>query len=914
MPIPFPRRLSFTNIFSILCYSLIFSFISISASDAKQPAAFNRKFDRVILQLKWTHQFNFAGYYAAVEKGFYREAGLEVTIKEGQPGMDFVEEVISERANYGVEMPELLLARHKGKPVVVLAAIFQHSPQIILARADSGIKSPHNLIGKKVMWRFDSAAELRAMLINENISLEQIKFLKLSWNINDLIDGKVDAIHAYVTDQPLSLEKAGIESKILYPINYGIDFYGDCLFTSEKELSEHPDRVSAFREASLLGWAYAMDNPEELMEIIREKYGSKSTLTYMRYEFDKIKQLMLPKLIEIGHMNPGRWNHIGDTFVKLGMLDPDFSLDGFLYDPNSQPDYTKVMRMVWILLSVVTVITISAITLLIYNRKLNKDVSERTKHLSAEIAEREQVEKNLKANESFLNSVIDNIPNMIFVKDAKNLRFVRLNRAGEGLLGYSRESLIGKNDYDFFPQKDADFFTAKDQEVLASKMLFDIPEEPIQTKDKGIRTLHTKKIPIFNENGEPLFLLSISEDITERKLALEERMILETKLHQAQKLESIGTLAGGIAHDFNNILSAVMGYTELAMIDIDNPESLRKDLNEILQGANRAKELVKQILTFSRKSDQNLKPIRIQFVINEVLKLLRSSIPTTIEIRQNINPDCETVLADPTEIHQLIMNVCTNAYQAMREAGGVLNISLQPIKLTEKAFGKKIHLEPGSYLILEIADTGIGMTKDVQDRIFEPYFTTKGKGEGTGLGMAVVHGIVTRLQGDISVYSEQGQGTSFEIYLPIVEAQVEEIQEGLIGPVPIGNERILIVDDDPSIVQLSRKMLEYLGYEVTAFTNSMETLHEFQKRPGNFDLVITDMTMPNMTGAELAKQILTIQPDMPIILCTGFSEMMNEEKAKSLGIRAFIMKPVNRTDLAESVRNVLDSSKNEQKS
>ena len=305
-PIAFPRRLSFINIFSILCFSLIFSFISSSAFDAKQSAGSNRKLDRVILQLKWTHQFNFAGYYAAAEKGFYKEAGLEVMIKEGRPGMDFVEEVISKRANYGVEMPELLLARHNGKPVVVLAAIFQHSPQIILARADSGIKSPHNLIGKKVMWRFDSAAELRAMLINENVSLEQIKFLKLSWNINDLIDGKVDAIHAYVTDQPLSLEKAGIESKILYPINYGIDFYGDCLFTSENELSEHPDRVRAFREASLLGWAYAMNNPEELMEIIREKHGSKSSLTYMRYEFDKIKQLMLPKLIEIGHMNPGR--------------------------------------------------------------------------------------------------------------------------------------------------------------------------------------------------------------------------------------------------------------------------------------------------------------------------------------------------------------------------------------------------------------------------------------------------------------------------------------------------------------------------------------------------------------------------------------------------------------------------------
>ena len=401
----FQRRLSFTNIFSILCFSLILSFINISTSEAKQSAASDKKFDRVILQLKWIHQFNFAGYYAAVEKGFYKEAGLDVTIKEGHPGMDFVDEVISERANYGVEMPELLIARHNGKPVVVLAAIFQHSPQIILTRADSGIKSPHNLIGKKVMWRFDSAAELRAMLINEKVSLEQIEFMELSWNINDLIDGKVDAIHAYVTDQPFSLEKAGIEVTELSPLRYGIDFYGDCLFTSEKELSKHPDRVKTFREASLRGWAYAMDHPEELMDIIREKYGTKSSREYMYNEFNHIKQLMLPKFIEIGHMNPGRWKHIGDTFVKLGMLDPDYSLDGFIYDPKPQPDNKKLIRIVWILLGVITAITISAIILFIYNRKLNEEVSVRTKHLSDEIAEREQVEKQLKASESFLHSV-----------------------------------------------------------------------------------------------------------------------------------------------------------------------------------------------------------------------------------------------------------------------------------------------------------------------------------------------------------------------------------------------------------------------------------------------------------------------------------------------------------------------------
>lgn len=296
-------------------------------------------------------------------------------------------------------------------------------------------------------------------------------------------------------------------------------------------------------------------------------------------------------------------------------------------------------------------------------------------------------------------------------------------------------------------------------------------------------------------------------------------------------MEAIGTLAGGIAHDFNNILAAVMGYTELAMINIENPESLRKDLDEIFQGANRAKDLVQQILTFSRKRDQKLKPLRVQLVLKEVLKLLRSSIPTTIEIKQNINPDCATVLADPTEIHQLIMNFCTNAYHAMRETGGELIVSLQPIELHEKDIREKIRLKPGSYLMLEIADSGVGMTNEIQDRIFEPYFTTKGKGEGTGLGMAVVHGIVTRLHGDISVYSEPGQGTSFKIYLPVVETQIQETQDNLVAPVPTGDERIIIVDDDASIAQLNRKTLEGLGYKVTALTNSVDTLNEFQKDP-----------------------------------------------------------------------------------
>jgi len=903
----FQRRLSFTNIFSILCFSLILSFINISTSEAKQSAASDKKFDRVILQLKWIHQFNFAGYYAAVEKGFYKEAGLDVTIKEGHPGMDFVDEVISERANYGVEMPELLIARHNGKPVVVLAAIFQHSPQIILTRADSGIKSPHNLIGKKVMWRFDSAAELRAMLINEKVSLEQIEFMELSWNINDLIDGKVDAIHAYVTDQPFSLEKAGIEVTELSPLRYGIDFYGDCLFTSEKELSKHPDRVKTFREASLRGWAYAMDHPEELMDIIREKYGTKSSREYMYNEFNHIKQLMLPKFIEIGHMNPGRWKHIGDTFVKLGMLDPDYSLDGFIYDPKPQPDNKKLIRIVWILLGVITAITISAIILFIYNRKLNEEVSVRTKHLSDEIAEREQVEKQLKASESFLHSVFENIPNMIFVKDAKDLRFVHFNKAGEKLLGYSRESLIGKNDYDFFPQEEAEFFTAKDKDVLANKKLLDIPEEPIQTKEKGKRTLHTKKIPILNENGEPVFLLGISEDITERKSASEERKILETKLHQAQKMESIGNLAGGIAHDFNNILSAIIGYTELALDDIERGSRLEKSLQQVFTAGKRARDLVKQILTFARQSDEELKPIRVDKIATEVLRLIRSTIPTTIEIRQEIESDL-LIMGNPTQVHQLFVNLCTNAAHAMETKGGILRVSLKKVLIDGDYLWKNLNLKQGGYTRIEVSDTGAGIAPEIIDSIFEPYFTTKGPGEGTGMGLASVHGIVMSYGGKIMVNSTLGKGTTCSIYLPVTDDRIAR-QPYESEKLPSGNERILFVDDEAAIANMGSQILERLGYSVATRTRSIEALELFRFKKDDFDLIVTDMTMPNMTGDNLAVELMKIRPDIPIILFTGYSKKISDEKAKEIGIKAFAYKPIVKVDLAKTVRKVLDDAK-----
>ncbi len=413
---------------------------------------------------------------------------------------------------------------------------------------------------------------------------------------------------------------------------------------------------------------------------------------------------------------------------------------------------------------------------------------------------------------------------------------------------------------------------------------------------------------VMNEKGKPYAFESTFQDITKRVNAEKEKDSLEDQLRQSQKLEAIGTLAGGIAHDFNNILAAIFGYTEFAMEEMNDDENLRRHLDEVFKGALRAKDLVKQILTFSRRSEQELQPIKIESVINEALQLLRSSIPTTIEIKKDINPDCEKVLADPTQIHQVIMNLCTNAYHAMRETGGVLGVSLKPMELTPDFAEAKIELSSGTYVILEISDTGTGISKEVQDRIFEPYYTTKTKGEGTGLGLAVVHGIINSLHGDITCYSELTRGTTFRIYLPVAASSIETIQKEATALLPTGNERILVVDDDIAIAKLVTTILEKLGYKVTTCTSSIDSLQKIQQEPNNFDLVITDMTMPNMTGAELAKQIIEIHPDIKIILCSGFSDLINEEKARAIGIHDYLMKPLVKKDLAVAVRKALDGS------
>jgi CheY-like chemotaxis protein/two-component sensor histidine kinase len=369
-------------------------------------------------------------------------------------------------------------------------------------------------------------------------------------------------------------------------------------------------------------------------------------------------------------------------------------------------------------------------------------------------------------------------------------------------------------------------------------------------------------------------------------------------------MEAIGTLAGGIAHDFNNILFGVIGYTEIALSEVEKDTKLYSSLQEVLLAGRRARDLVKQILTFSRKNGQNREPVQVKIIVKEVLKLLRASLPATIDIRQAIKSD-SMVLADPTQIHQILMNLCTNAEHAMRDKGGVLEVKLENAELDRLFTDGHPGMKPGAFLKLTISDSGHGIPSDALDRIFDPFFTTKESGEGTGMGLAVVHGIVSNNGGAILVSSEQGQGTTFRIYFPIVERPLEpQIDDE--GTLPIGTERILFVDDEQTIVNIGKQTLGSLGYEVTTQTNSRAALELFKSQADKFDLVITDMTMPAMTGDILTRELIRIKPDLPVILITGFSAKIDDRKALDLGARAFIMKPIEKRRIAEIVRNVLD--------
>jgi PAS domain S-box-containing protein len=530
------------------------------------------------------------------------------------------------------------------------------------------------------------------------------------------------------------------------------------------------------------------------------------------------------------------------------------------------------------------------------------------------ITERKKVEDALRKSVAQMRAITDSAQDAILMMD-QNGRLSFWNPAAESIFGYTGDEAIGKNLHQLIvPQH----YHQAHQTAFVR----------FQQTGQGDLINKTLELKACHKNGHEIFVeLSLSSlhlqgcwhsvgiirDITGRKRAEEEKTKLEGQIRRAQKMESIGSLAGGIAHDLNNILFPISGLSEMLLDDIppDTPE--HKSVEQIHKSAKRGSDLVKQILSFSRQSNPQKLPILIQPVLKEALKLAQATIPKNIEVKNHINTDCGMVSADPTQIHQIAMNLITNAFHAVEQTGGTIDIALKETAIC--SFDEKEDLPfltipgdilAGRYACITVSDTGTGIDQTLIDKIFDPYFTTKELGKGTGLGLSVVHGIVKEHGGDIRVYSEVGKGTVFHVYLPLLEDNGDIKTAAVIKQYPTGCERILLVDDEEPIVRMEQMMLERLGYQVTTRMSSPDALAAFKANPGNFDLVISDRGMPNMTGDQLARELILIRPEIPVIICTGFCDENDEKRSIDLGVKWFLKKPVATGDIAEMVRKVLD--------
>lgn len=508
-----------------------------------------------------------------------------------------------------------------------------------------------------------------------------------------------------------------------------------------------------------------------------------------------------------------------------------------------------------------------------------------------------------KTAQEMFEKIFESSPVLMTISEISSGRFIKVNKCFEKVTGFSRERAVGMQ------STELGFISKEDRSKLIRNLNGDgqITGLELNLKKADGEVFPCYYSAVLVDIGGKQHLFSLAQDLSEKKRAELRTKQLEKQLQQAQKLEAIGVLSGGIAHDFNNILGVIIGFTDMVLDDVPPGSMIRNDLEKVLQAGYRGKDLVGQILAFSRQSQDELVPLQLQSIIKEVLKMLRSSLPSTIKINRQIDGSCGPVEADPSQMHQVLMNLCTNAYHAMEDKGGVLTIEFRPATIIPASLHGYAEETGARFLELVISDTGIGIEDEIIDLIFDPFFTTKAKGRGTGMGLFIAYGIVQKYNGTISVESTPGHGTAFHVFLPesnckLIELpQVQEFSE-------LGREHIMFIDDEQLLVEMGKTMLERLGYMVTGLTGSKEALEVFSASPDDFDLIITDQTMPEMTGLELAKTVLQKRPSLPIIMCTGYSSHVNEEIAKQYGIRKLLYKPIIKSNLANLIREIFSKT------
>ena len=751
--------------------------------------------ETVRLQLKYKHQFQFAGYYVAIEKGYYDTEGLDVILLEGKPSIYEIEEVISGRTQFGVGTSDIVLSRLRGKPVVILANIFQHSPVTLLTKKESGFRSPQDFYGKRVMMaQGEKSAELQAMFLNEGVSVDNITIVKPSWNLDDLINGRVDALSAYVSSEPYKLELKNIPYTIISPSNYGIDFYGDNLFTSEDQIKKYPKQVAAFTRASLKGWKYALANPDETANLILRKYGSiRPDLNKERLlnEAKIYQKLILPNFVEVGHVNPGRWRHIADSYQKLGMIDKDYSMEGFIYNPDRTPDYTWLKWGAGISVVLILLVSGGAFILFIFNRKLAIEVDERkraeeelgklnleledrvkkrTEQLQKEVIERKQAEEKLRHNKEMLQMVFDGISDPL-VMLGKNMEIGLLNKAASAYYHVGQKEVIGKPCHQAFRGISANCENCEIPAAVINHQDLMLERESYMDSNRMEQVV---VYPIAEKDNEESAAIIRISDVTNEK-------ILQRQIIQSEKLSSLGFLVSGVAHEINNPnnfisfnIPILREYLNEIIPIIDNyakehenfelfgmmyPEfriDVFKLIDNVENGSRRINIAVSNLSEISRtKEKTKIDWIDVKELIEKSVSICRSKINRMVKsFEVEIPEDIPAIYTDPETIETVVINLLINAAQAANKDNSWIRLIV--------TLGDSSQND----LIIEVRDNGNGLDEKIKNHIFDPFFTTKPPGEGTGLGLFLCHNSIEKCGGRIEVDSVPGEGSTFKVTLP----------------------------------------------------------------------------------------------------------------------------------------------------
>ena len=974
---------------------------------------------KVTLQLKWSHQFQFAGFYAAQARGFYAAEGIEVTFREASSKILPLEVVLRNEAEFGVSDQEVFLAYQAGTPVVALGVVFQHTPSVIITLKGSGIHRPSDLVGRRVMFAGQQGlTEAQAMLRSEGLPVESFIRVPHTWNLDDLVQGKVDAVSAYITNEPYLYKQRGVELALIRPLEYGVDFYGDLLFTTRRFATDEPDLTERFRRASFRGWDYAMEHPAEIIELILKLPGVQSrglTRAKLQDEAERMKDLLVPGLVDAGHMNPGRFQRMGDTALALGQLTSVRNPEDFLFQP---PRPLGASWLKWLGLALIAALAVGLLGML-WILQLRRKVGTRTRELQLEVDHRREAEANLTEREQRFLLLVENLPagavyidesgfyankavehltgylradladfaawkrifdaedgrrleeiysakldthpvapltaiisrrdgvrrtveismrtlpmceiwlvldvtarveaeaarrasedryrgiyqnspdliKVLRVRPDGDFRFEGVNPAFSAAFGITSEHAAGQTPHACLPRAVADFMQGNlERCVVAGRILH---YEEVLDLPVGKRVLLTQLVPIRDREGSIYLLAGISRDLTDERRS-------QDALRQTQKLESLGVLAGGIAHDFNNLLSAVLGNLNLAQLKLPVGSPSEPYLKNMESTILRAADLTRQMLAYSGKGRFVVEPLDLSRLVGEITHLLSVSISKKAMLRYDLTEGLPAIEADATQVQQVVMNLVTNASEAIGDREGIISIATGVRDLDQKAMDLLFagqELEPGRFVTLQVSDSGCGMASELLTRIFDPFFTTKASGRG--LGLSAMLGILRGHKAGIKIYSEPSKGSVFQVYFRASESAVLLREEQNGASVLPFQGRVLLVDDEAELRNSIAAMLEHLGFEVIQAADGLEAMDLF--RPGAFALVLMDLTMPRMDGKEAFQRMKEADPAVRVILSSGYNEQEAIQQFLGRGLAGFLQKPYQLKTLIEALEKALRS-------